>query len=898
MVVAWMSRDLPDPDKLTDRQVAQSTKIYDRSGEHLLYEIYGDKKRTLVELSDIPKDLINGLVATEDKLFYEHNGVRPLSILRSIGNGLIGRGRIGGGASTITQQLIKNAILINEGPYTRKPKEIILSLRIEQKYTKDQILKIYFNEIPYGSTNYGVEAAAQSYFKKHVSELNLQESATLAGIPKSPSRYLTDRKALKDRRDFVLQRMHEEGYITKEAMEAAQKEPLTVETEILTNIDAPHFVLHVKKQLEETYGVSAVNTGGFRVITTLDWNKQQIAEKIIKEQSEKFVKDADADNAALVAIHPPTGEILAMVGSRDFFDDSIGGQFNVITQAHLQPGSSIKPIIYAAAFEKGFTPDTVLFDVVTDFDASNREYIPKNYDLRESGLVTMRKALQGSLNIPAVKTLYLVGESGAKEFTKRLGYSTLQGGDLGLSLVLGGGEVIPLEHVNAFATLANQGKYHEPISILKVEDNNGEILFEQKSSSGEPVLLPEVAATVSNVLSDDAARSFVFGAGGTLTLPGRPVAAKTGTTQKYKDAWTVGYTPSLASGVWIGNSDGSPMKAGYGGSRLAGIVWNQFMKEALKGTTVEQFPTPPANTAEKPVLRGGNSGIKLLVDRVTGKLATSSTPENYIEERVYVPPHDILHYVIKDDPRGPVPTNPAEDPQYFLWETGVQDWIRRNNEANPSWSVHFDEPPTEFDDIHSLELIPIVEILSPQPNVRLTNRQITADIRASAPRGVSQVTYKIDGAVVAIVRDAPFSLNYFAPELTNGEHALTIIVEDDIGNQVSSVIPFTLDAGVESPRLSWSVGDTILSESDFPRAFFLNPFKLSEMREVRFYTQRDGEGNKQLVSTVSDLTGLFNNQVNFTWTTSPGTGVWFLIPEIVLTNGSVQEQGKLRVIVQ
>jgi 1A family penicillin-binding protein len=747
VVVAWVSRDLPDPDRLTDRHIAQSTKIYDRTGKVLLYEIFASEKRTIVELEDIPQHLVDGVIATEDTKFFEHHGIRPLSIARSFVYGLIGRGRVGGGASTLTQQLVKNAILTNERTITRKIKEIILSIRLEQKYNKKQILKIYFNEIPYGSTNYGVEAASQSYFGKHVSDLTLAESATLAGLPRAPSYYLNNPIALKTRRNFVLSRMAEEGYISAEEADAAKGEPLNLEQRY-TDIKAPHFVLYVKELLTEQFGENLVDTGGLKVVTTLDWPKQQIAEDAVSSTASVF-KEANANNASLVAMDPKTGQILAMVGSRNFFDDTIDGQFNVATLGLRQPGSSFKPIVYAAAFEKGYTPETLLFDVETDFAAAGKEYKPHNYDGREHGLVTVRTALQGSLNIPAVKMLYLTGPDTVIKRAEQMGYTTLSTGDFGLSLVLGGGEVKLLEHTAAYGVFANNGVHRETTPLLRVEDAKGETLYAWKKSEGERVFEEKTMATLSNVLSDDAARAYVFGAGSILTLPDRPVAAKTGTTNNYVDAWTLGYTPSLVAGVWAGNTNNTPLKAGFGGGKVAGTIWNVFMKKALAGTPVETFPTPEPNDATKPVLRGSSSGnITIPVDIVTGNIATSSTPPEFIEERTYIPPHSILHYVNKDDPRGPVPEHPEEDPQYIAWETGVRDWVRRMREENPGWTMRFDDPPTNVDTPESFALLPTLDILSPSPNAVFTERRITADVRASAVRGIRKISYKIDGKFI------------------------------------------------------------------------------------------------------------------------------------------------------
>ncbi|MFA7314648.1 MAG: penicillin-binding protein [Candidatus Magasanikbacteria bacterium] len=875
ILTAWVSKDLPDPNKLTDRQVAQSTKIYDRTGTHLLYEIFGDEKRTLVELDQIPKNLIDGLVATEDTTFYQHNGIRPLSIIRSIIVGIFTSQKIGSGASTLTQQLVKNAILTNEHSLLRKIKEAIMTLRLEQKYTKDQILKIYFNEIPYGSSNYGVESAAQSYFGKHTSELDLAQSATLAGLPKAPSTYLNNLEALKQRRNFVLKRMFEEGYITEDEKNKAQAEDLNIKP-TYNNIEAPHFVLYVKEQLVTKYGETMVDTGGLKVITTLDWNKQEIAQKIMDDEADAILKSADANNTSLVAIDPKTGQILSMIGSRNFFDDSIDGQFNVATLGKRQPGSSFKPIIYAAGFQKGYTADTVLFDTITNFAVSGKPYIPKNYDLQERGPLTVRQALQGSLNIPAVKMMYLVGDKYAKDLAQKMGYTTLSDGNFGLSLVLGGGEVKLIEHTNAFAIFADRGYRHNLTSILKVEDSNGKIIEEWRKQKGEQILDTKIADTMSNILSDDPARAYVFGSNGILTLPGRPVAVKTGTTNSYVDAWTVGYTPSLVTGVWAGNTDNSPMTQGYGGSMVAAKIWNSFMQKALKDTPVEQFAPLPINDATKPVLRGSDGGkITLQIDKATGNLATSSTPPEYIEEKTFIQPHSILFYVKKDDPRGDPPENPEDDPQFSGWEKGIQDWITRNKEKNPDWNFSFDEPPTQYDTAHNLELIPSLEVIYPAEGETVTNRQLDTDVRVSAPRGVAKVSYKLDGVYVGVENTHPFNLHYFMQEQSSGEHILNITVEDDIGNKFQKDVKFILEAG-EVKATATFLEDYSTIDS-FPKTIILRPIKLASIKNVSLYYE--GNGTKNLIDSINDFSNLFNGQIIMSWKDAPPAGQYKLIAE-------------------
>lgn len=853
ILFAWASKDLPDPDKLTDRQVAQSTKILDRTGEHLLYEIFSEKKRTLVQLDDIPAAVINGVIATEDTAFYEHKGVRPFSILRSFATG-----RGGGGASTLTQQLVKNAILSNERTVSRKAKEFLLSIRLEQKYSKEQILQIYFNEIPYGSTNYGIQSASQAYFGKDVSELTLSESAVLAGFPKAPTRYLNNSEALKTRRDFVLKRMADEGFITQEEKESAQAEELKLNRRV-ESIDAPHFVLHVKEQLVEEFGEQIVETGGLNVITSLDWKMQQAAEEALHSYVSSTFQEAGADNAALVSIDPTNGHVMAMVGSADFYDEDIDGQFNVATLGRRQPGSSFKPIVYTAAFEKGYTPETVLFDVVTDFGGnSGRSYKPLNYNLQELGPVTMRQALQGSLNIPAVKALYLVGEKKGVEFAERLGYTTLKANNFGLSLVLGGGEVTLMEHVNAYTTFANGGLLREPVTVLSVETPEGDTLKEWKRNKGDRVLDEAVAATITHVLSDDAARAYAFGAGGVLTLPDRPVAAKTGTTNSYVDAWTVGYTPQLVTGVWAGNTDNTPMNRGFGGSKVAAPIWKAFMAKAHEGKPVVPFPTPPRNDAKKAVLQGSEGGsVTVKVDKITGKLASSSTPEQYIVERTYTQPHSLLHYVVKDDPRGDIPSNPAVDPQYQIWEDAIQDWIRRKKEQNPDWEISFEDPPTEYDDIHSLELIPTLQVVYPAPSTTITTRPIQTDIRVSAPRGVAKVTYQIDDKFVQVVREHPFNLNYAALGFQNGPHTLTVIVEDDVGNRLEQTIPFVLRAGEVAAGFRWRDDQRTVQANTGSKSFTLSHVALDDITRVRVMLRKDG--NEEQVFSADAPFDLFND---------------------------------------
>ena len=511
-------RDLPDPNSLTNRTIEQSTRIYDKTGTHILYEIFGEENRTLVPLQEgfckddpefptdpkgVPLFALQATLAAEDRRFCRHFGFDPKGLARAALANLRGS-RVGG--STLTQQLVKNAILSNEKTLTRKIKELLLSIELERRYSKDAILQIYFNEIPYGSTYYGIQSASLNLFNKPVSALTLAEAATLAAIPQAPTRYLNNPDRLKVRRDWILDSMATLGYQKQEAVDAAKATdtPITIRVQ---NIEAPHFVFYVKEQLEEIYGRQLVEEGGLKVITTLDYDKQMIAQKAVSDEVEKNGKSLGFSNAALVALDPKTGHILSMVGSKDFFDKEIGGQVNVTTRLR-QPGSSFKPIVYAKAFELGYTPSTILWDVKTVFDTAVGPYIPNNYSGKEYGPISLRNALQGSLNISAVKAMYLVGVESALQFAESLGYSSFKDRSrLGLAVVLGGGEVQLLEHVNAYAAFANGGIHHKTTPILRVEDANGEVLQEWKPEEGQRVMSEQTASWMSQVLSDNNARA-------------------------------------------------------------------------------------------------------------------------------------------------------------------------------------------------------------------------------------------------------------------------------------------------------------------------------------------------------------------------------------------------------
>lgn len=703
---AYFYKDLPSPTTMNSRTVAESTKIYDRTGQHLLYDVHGDEKRTIVPLDQIPDSLKFATIALEDQEFYNHHGVVISSIIRSVLKDII-RGGAAQGGSTITQQLVKQSLLTSEKTITRKIKELILALEIEQRYSKDEILSMYLNQIPYGSSAYGIEAASQTFFGKNAKDLTLSESALLACLPNAPTYYSpfgihTD--DLKARQETALQRMANLGYITQQqADEAKGIDILSEITPKQNNISAPHFVMFVKDYLVQKYGEQTVEQGGLKVYTTLDWNMQQIAEKAVADGAAKNVANK-ASNAALVAEDPKTGQVLAMVGSKNYFDKSIDGQVNVAT-ANRQPGSSFKPYVYLEAFSKGYTPETMLFDVPTNFSSdSAQDYTPQNYDGNFHGPLQMKNALAMSLNIPAVKTLYLAGVKDSINLAKSLGITGLNQPDrYGLSLVLGGGEVKLIDHVNAYSSLAAGGVKHDQVSILKVEDKKGTVLEQFKPSAGQRVIDEKYVAMLDHIMSTNEYRAPVFGDNNPFKFTDRPVAAKTGTTNEFRDGWAMGYTPSLAVGVWAGNNNNSSMKVGADGIVVAAPIWRNFMNQVLGNYSVEQFPKYEKEDAGKAVLNGEFDKQEIKVCEIKkGKnkgdfcLANDSCPNDAEKTETFGDLHDILYYVVKDDPRGDAPKNPSSDPQYQNWEKGVQNWLKDNKDNKNIKSIKkLDTPPTQ-----------------------------------------------------------------------------------------------------------------------------------------------------------------------------------------------------------
>ena len=671
----YYTYDLPRPEKFTENPFIQSTKIYDRTGKVLLYNIYGEEKRDIVSFDKISDNVKHAVLAAEDSRFYQHGGIDLKSLIRAVLIDLKLQSA-SQGASTITQQLIRSVYLTKQKTLARKIREIVLSIEMERRYSKDQIFNWYLNKIPFGENAYGIEAASQTYFNKPASDLSAAQAAALAALIPAPSYYSPyglHKNQLLDKKNYILERMERLGYINDEQLAQAKKEEIHFSDNI-TSIKAPHFVMYVKRYLENKYGEDFLKEKGLKVYTTLDWQLQDYAEQVVYD-ADKTNLQFNANNVALVAIDPKTGEILSLLGSKDYFkksypkacdEQSNGGclfdpKFDVATMGQRQPGSAFKPFVYATAFKKGYTPDTMLWDVKTEFnihcspDAQQEKdqynadcYHPRDYDGQYRGMVSLRSALAQSLNIPSVELLYLAGLKNSITTSQDMGITTLNEPDRhGLSLVLGGGEVTLLEMTYAYGVFATEGFKISPVSILKIEDSDGNVL-EKNSKEPTKVLDTQPARYINDILSDNNARSPMFGINNALYFNNYQVAAKTGTTQYFNDAWTIGYNPSFVVGVWVGNNNNASInkKTGIG---LAAPIWRKVMEKLLTSKAPENFTKPTYLQNTNPIL--------------LGQLPPGEAP------------HSILHYIDKDDPIAPPPQNPNQDPMYIFWEEGIKNWI-------------------------------------------------------------------------------------------------------------------------------------------------------------------------------------------------------------------------------
>lgn len=807
--------DLPNPERISERAIEESTQIYDRTGKVLLYEIHGDERRTIVPLSDIPDSVKQATLVAEDINFYRHAGLDWRGIFRALGKNL-SAGNFSQGGSTITQQLIKNSLLGSEKTIPRKLKEQILAILLERKYSKDEIFGWYLNQIPYGANAYGIAAAARLYFNKEVAALTLSESAAIAALIKAPSYYSpygSHRDELLARKDWIIRRMTDAGFISAAEADAAVDTKLVFSPPRET-IRAPHFIHYVREYLEREYGEAAVMSGGLQVITTLDWTLQQEAERIVQDGAEKNLGLVRAHNAALVAVDPRTGDILSLVGSKDYgapaepdgctpgINCAFDPYVNVATRMR-SPGSAFKPFVYATAFRKGYTPETVLFDVPTEFSPScnpdgtpgpdvrdpKQCYHPQNYDDTFRGPVSMRQAMAQSLNVPSVKVLYLAGIADSIQTAQAMGISTLTDPDrYGLSLVLGGAEVTLLEMTSAFGVFATEGVRHPPTPILSVKDRGGAVL-EEKKATPIPALDTEIARVMNDVLSDNESRVPVFSPRSSLYFPDREVAAKTGTTQDFRDAWTVGYTPSLSVGVWVGNNDNTPMNQKGLSVMVAGPIWHRFLETALESGPKEYFTAPDAQSGSKPIFRGSyRSGELVRIDKISGKIATDNTPPELVEERTFGAVTALVGMVRRENPLGDPPADPGDDPQFKNWQAGIDAWLTKH-------PLPAESEPEGADDLHSLDKKPRIAITEPGDNSEALMGLSEVAARVEGTFALSEVSLFIDDTLVRSVT-APFVSSDFRFPITQpispGTHYIKITAFDVVGNRASAERKITI----------------------------------------------------------------------------------------------------------
>ncbi len=633
-VFAFFRRDLPPPEKINSRLLSQTTKFYDRTGEHLLFELYGAQNRTVVKFDEISDYSKWATVAIEDKDFYNHGGFSLMGITRAAWSNATG-GQVQGG-STITQQFVKNSLLTNEQTVTRKIKELILAIELERLYTKDEILSFYLNEIPYGAQEYGIEAAAQSFFNKSAKELNIAESAMLAALPQAPSLYspyIGDPDALIARQHTIIDAMEDQGYISQEEADKAKEDKILArivpieKKSLYRGIKAPHFVLQVEQQLNEQLGEQTVQTGGLKIITTLDWDLQKIAEESVKNNIGQVTNPNGAasggDNVALTATDNQTGQVVAYVGSRDFKYPGYGAFDAASPAVGRQPGSSFKPFGYSQLFKnERWGPDSAIYDTPTTFS----DYAPKNFDFGYRGMMTVRQALGESRNIPAVKALYIAGVEDTVNLAKALGNKSLGEADqYGLSLVLGAGEVRLSEHTHAYSAFARGGVEKPQSYVLKIENADGDVLQEWQDTDGEQVLDEQIAYLMTDVLSDDVARAGTFGTGNpNLVVPGLTHAVKTGTTDQSVDGWMMGYSKYITTGTWVGNHDSKPMHTIT--SDQNGPVFTEFMRRAH-----EEVLFKDRGLKDAPIYDKAPEGIQLVrMNRGTGFASKNEAPNTYI----------------------------------------------------------------------------------------------------------------------------------------------------------------------------------------------------------------------------------------------------------------------------
>ena len=836
LAALWLATlPIPDLSSFTSRQVVESTKIYDRTGTILLYDTGANIKRTTVALSDVSPYIQQATIAIEDSNFYHNSGIEPLSIIRAL-LANIAKGSYGQGASTITQQVIKNSLLTQDKTITRKIKEWVLAIKLTQIMSKEDILQAYFNETSYGGTTYGVEEASQIFFGKPAKDVTIAEAAYLAAIPQAPSYYSPfgpNKDALDSREKTVLARMKSLGMISDKEYQIALKEKVVFSLKGAGSIRAPHFVMYVRDYLTQRYGEDTVTNGGLKVITTLDYDMQKKAEDVVTKFSPSLSSNYNASNTAIVAIDPKTGDILTMVGSKDYFDTSIDGNYN-IALAKRQPGSTFKPFVYATLFEKGYTPETVLFDAETEFStqctidgrpknqasstingllfdqttgfwdnsdsaysSSTPCYSPGEYDNTFEGPLTVRQALAQSRNIPAVKALYLAGIGNSLQTAQEMGITTLSDPNrYGLTLVLGGGEVSLLDMTSAYGVFANDGVRNPYRSVLEVDDDKGNVL-EKASLSPAQVVPADAVRQISSILSDTNVRMASLKPIGESI--GRQVAIKTGTTNDYRDVWTLGYTPDLVVGAWAGNNDNTPMQHNVAGLIISPL-WGAFMSQVAKNFPPSNFVAPPPPYTEgKPVLHGvWQGGISYWIDTISGKIATQYTPQETKKEIIFNNVHSILYWLNKDDPRGPTPTDPTQDSQFQYWEYGVRNWFTNYEKSHPDFKEVVSTPiPTATDDIHTPEKSPKVGFVTPiNGSVVDPQAPLVIKINSTGAYQAVKTDVYLNGKYVLTSSTDPLNISFIPADISDlsATNTLSVTVYDSVYNKGQASTQFLLSS--------------------------------------------------------------------------------------------------------
>lgn len=796
VLFAYYSRELPKPGEVV-RRSGFSTRIYAKNGE-LLYDLYDQERRVPIKIEQVPEHLKQATISIEDKDFYTHKGFDLLTVIRIPYNYIFKKGRVVGG-STLTQQLVKTALLTNEKSLTRKFKEFVLSMQIERTFTKDQILEMYLNEIPYGGTAHGVGTASEVYFGKPVSEVTVVEAAILAGLPQRPSAYSpftgkndTDGTPLwKVRARGVLRRMKEDGHLTDLAYQDSLAGLDTVQfASGSVDIIAPHFVFYVRDQLAEMYGDDVIETAGFKVTTTLDMELQKSAQEIVAEEIDK-VKNVNISNGSVMVMNPKTGEIIVMVGSKDYNNDEIGGQFNVAVDGLRQPGSSIKPVTYLMMFKHGYSPATMLMDVPTTFAADDtvKPYEPKNYDGKFRGPVDIRNSLGSSLNITAVKSLAIVGVDQFLDQAHKMGFVTLEPTKenlqrFGLAATLGGAEVHLIDTMSAYSSFANGGKKVEPVAILKVEDKNGRVVYENKHAEGPEVMTKEESFLINNILSDNNARAMAFGTRSLLNV-NENVAVKTGTTNDQRDNWAIGWSQDIIVGAWVGNNDNSPMKTVASGVSGATPIWRRIILAALEK---EEYGSP---AWEVP------TGVeKIEVDAISGypkhdefpakweymiKSTIPSTPdpihtklklckgENKLanDARIAAGDYDEKEFIVTKE------NDPVSKDGKNRWQDAITAWV--NGQTDERYKV----PTESCGDQNEV----FISLKKPENEKKYDSEDIEVEIDSDSGDGIEKIELWVDGNLRETINNRTYKGTI---KLSAGQHELYAKAKTKSGKEKES----------------------------------------------------------------------------------------------------------------